>query len=435
MTSTRTDWTEERIRRLLDEEELDYQRIALPFGLSTTGNDRSGILDRVLPPDLSGKTVLDVGASLGYFCFEALRRGAARAVGVDVDPETVRKATLIADCLGLNAEFQVLDVDSDPIGERFDYVLCLNVIHHTRNPITVLDRLIRATKERLVLEVASLGRHDRRKLGISSLTGALIGKAPAILVGRQGAASAGEQRFFLTGSALENFLRYQRRTFGDVRIAPSGFKDRFLCIADKRRIDELVVVAGPTSVGKSTLIDRLLTGRAAGAAATLGVDEGRAWVLTGPTGLHRLEGTRFDGLLYHYDFVRPVFRSTKTHHRDETLEILDTAARLTFATLVAPPEILRERLLESEIRPKTVAGRYRGSARYLKILKAYEDPPRLRRLYDRWLSYCATREGRQVLVSTADDQPACHPIENWETVAKECGLPAAGNHSRSDLGG
>lgn len=422
MSAIRSAWTEERVRELLETEELDYQKIELPYGLTTSGNDRSAIAEAVFPQDLRGKTVLDIGASLGYFCFEALRRGATRAVGVDVDPETVRKAQLLADCLGLDAEFRVLDIDMDPIDEQFDYVLCLNLLHHARNPITVLDRLMRATREFLVLEVAALGKHDRRKLGISAPVARLLQQAPAIFVGRQGAATTGEQRFFVNARGLENFLRYQRRTFGAVTTRSSGFKDRFLCIAEKRRVDDIVVVAGPTAVGKTTLIDSVLEGREVPTREVLGIDPSRSWIMTGPTMLHRLEGTRLDGLIFHYDFVRPVFRSTKTHDRDETLEILETAEQLTFATLIAPPEVLRERLLKSEIQPMTRGGRYRGSARFLKILRTYEDPARLRRMYDRWLAYCAGR-GRQVIISTANGAATTHSIEEWETVARANGLP------------
>jgi len=38
---------------------------------------------RAMPADLTGKTVLDVGARDGYFSFEAERRGASRVLAID----------------------------------------------------------------------------------------------------------------------------------------------------------------------------------------------------------------------------------------------------------------------------------------------------------------------------------------------------------------
>src|SRR5688572_14065084 len=75
-----TTWTEEQVRQLVAREELGYQNIKLPYGIETGGDDRGATAEAILPPDLSGKTVLDIGSLNGFFCFEALKRGAARAV-------------------------------------------------------------------------------------------------------------------------------------------------------------------------------------------------------------------------------------------------------------------------------------------------------------------------------------------------------------------
>src|SRR5437879_3540299 len=57
-------------------------RIALPGGRVTPGDwDTGKALSRLrLPEDLSGKTVLDVGAWDGLYSFEAEKRGAARVL-------------------------------------------------------------------------------------------------------------------------------------------------------------------------------------------------------------------------------------------------------------------------------------------------------------------------------------------------------------------
>src|SRR5690349_3121264 len=63
-----------------------YHHIDLGNGIVTPGGDIPGKdkLDFVkLPADLTGMTVLDIGAWDGFFSFEAERRGAKRVVATD----------------------------------------------------------------------------------------------------------------------------------------------------------------------------------------------------------------------------------------------------------------------------------------------------------------------------------------------------------------
>ena len=62
-----------------------FHQIDLGGGIVTPGHDNSAEkLPRIgLPADLTGKTVLDIGAWDGFFSFEAERRGAQRVVAID----------------------------------------------------------------------------------------------------------------------------------------------------------------------------------------------------------------------------------------------------------------------------------------------------------------------------------------------------------------
>ena len=88
----KTTWSREQVQALVDEGGFYYQNIDLPYGLSTGGTDRSPTARAIFPDDMTGKTVLDLGCKFGFFCFEALKRGAKRAVGVDVDPYSLERA-------------------------------------------------------------------------------------------------------------------------------------------------------------------------------------------------------------------------------------------------------------------------------------------------------------------------------------------------------
>lgn len=85
-----TAYTKEEIEKILKEEDFEYHSVPLPYGLCTPGDDRSPTRDLIFPESLAGKTFLDVGSALGYFCFEAERRGASRVVGIELRSNRLR---------------------------------------------------------------------------------------------------------------------------------------------------------------------------------------------------------------------------------------------------------------------------------------------------------------------------------------------------------
>lgn len=96
--------------------------------------------ERVLPNDLRGKTVLDIGCNGGFYSIEMKRRGAARVLGVDFDDRYLAQARFAAKSLELDIEFQKLSVyDVHQLGEKFDVVLFLGVLYHLRHPLLALD--------------------------------------------------------------------------------------------------------------------------------------------------------------------------------------------------------------------------------------------------------------------------------------------------------
>lgn len=110
-------------------------------------------------PDLTGKSVLDIGAWDGYFSFELERRGAKRVLAVDVWDEGSLQAFLFArDMMKSNVEYLHIDAhDLSPatVG-TFDIVLCAGLLYHLRHPLLGLERIRSVTKERLILETGSL---------------------------------------------------------------------------------------------------------------------------------------------------------------------------------------------------------------------------------------------------------------------------------------
>ena len=113
-------------------------------------------IQKLLPRDLSGKTLLDVGCNAGFYAFEAKRRGARRVLGVDGQRQHVRQGLFVRKALGLDVEFRRLNVyELSPrsVG-RFDITLALGLLYHLKHPILALENLYQVTKDLLVVETA-----------------------------------------------------------------------------------------------------------------------------------------------------------------------------------------------------------------------------------------------------------------------------------------
>ncbi len=116
-----------------------------------------------LPADLSGKSVLDIGGTAGFFASEMKRRGAARVLGIDFDPRYLAQARLAAEVNEVDVELRELSVyDVAKLRERFDVVIFMGVLYHLRHPLLALD-LVRAhvAKDLVVFQSMLRGSEGR----------------------------------------------------------------------------------------------------------------------------------------------------------------------------------------------------------------------------------------------------------------------------------
>ena len=94
----------------------------------------------VLPEDMTGMSVLEIGCNAGFHSLEMKRRGAGRVVGIDFDDYYLDQARFAAEVLGHDIEFRRLSVyDVGALGERFDLVLFMGLVYHLRHPLLALD--------------------------------------------------------------------------------------------------------------------------------------------------------------------------------------------------------------------------------------------------------------------------------------------------------
>jgi tRNA (mo5U34)-methyltransferase len=121
-------------------------------------------IQKLLPSDLRGKTLLDVGCNAGFYAFEAKRRGAERVLGVDGQRQHVRQGLFVRKVLGLDVEFlrvNVYDVAPNTVG-LFDITLALGLLYHLKHPMLALENLYKITTELLVIETAIMPPEQTR---------------------------------------------------------------------------------------------------------------------------------------------------------------------------------------------------------------------------------------------------------------------------------
>ncbi len=379
------EWTKSQIEEILASRGLTYQDVKLPFGLSTGGTDRAETARAIIPSDMKGKSVFDLGCMYGFFCFEAEEAGAQRILGVDIEAVNVETCRILGDIRGSKAEFRQMDIEIDAMPGQFDYVLCLNVLHHMRNPLGVLEKLIAATRECLILEVASLGRGDRRKLSMPVWSAAMLKNFPVIYVSNAAGKKKGSNElFYFTEAAIKNLLGQHRRVFSSIEVVPSGHKSgRFIVIARKRQVDRMVVVAGPTSAGKSTLIKNLEQGKVPAIAKAVGIENSAEWASAGLTSLGEYDQSGRRSLILHYDITRRQFGNPIARSQYDLHDLIGLANHVTFLTIAAPRERLRQQHETAMSRPDA-PGHRAGTAKHEKITEMYKRADVVDSLYEQW---------------------------------------------------
>ena len=110
------------------------------------------ILDPLIPKDLSGKTILDIGCNSGFFSIEMKRRGAKQVIGIDIMPHVLAQARFVSHWFGLPIELHELSVyDLESLGMQFDIVLFVGVLYHLKHPLYALEKIASVCRETMFL--------------------------------------------------------------------------------------------------------------------------------------------------------------------------------------------------------------------------------------------------------------------------------------------
>jgi tRNA (mo5U34)-methyltransferase len=140
-----------------------FHTIDLGDGVVTPGqkDTLAEVVHLHLPADLSGQTVLDIGAYDGFYSFEAERRGAKRVLAADhwawnwPGADARGNFELAHRALGSGVETRdipVEEISPEALGSTFDVVLFLGVLYHAPDPLGYLERVRSVTSGFAVIE-------------------------------------------------------------------------------------------------------------------------------------------------------------------------------------------------------------------------------------------------------------------------------------------
>ncbi len=125
--------------------------------------------DRIAHLDWQDKSVLDIGASNGYYLFRALQAGARLAIGFDPTRIDLHQFAVLKTLAVLKALkqadhaliFPLRDDALDHAQAKFDRVMSMGVLYHHRDPVAHIRRLLAKLEENgeLVLETIVAAEH------------------------------------------------------------------------------------------------------------------------------------------------------------------------------------------------------------------------------------------------------------------------------------
>jgi tRNA (mo5U34)-methyltransferase len=111
------------------------------------------ILEKVVPRDLQGKSVLDLGCNSGFFSFGMKRRNAGRVMGVDIMHYLLAQSRFGSHWFDLPMDLRECGAyDVHRLGEQFDIVVFIGVLYHLKHPLYALEKVASVCKETMYFQ-------------------------------------------------------------------------------------------------------------------------------------------------------------------------------------------------------------------------------------------------------------------------------------------
>jgi len=187
-----------------------YQSMELPYGLKTPGMNRKKSADHVFKYSAKNKSVLDVGCKYGYFCHEAIKKGAKIADGVEINPDNVFIAKQIVNLWNRDIDIKQMDFMQCSDMKMYDIVLFLNVMHHIISPVSAMMKLSNMANEIVIVEFPTLIDNHTKLTPIKKLIlNLFFQKEPLMFIGEK----KYHRTWYFSKDAFVNLFKKQMRLF------------------------------------------------------------------------------------------------------------------------------------------------------------------------------------------------------------------------------
>lgn len=143
-----------------------FHNLHLPDGTQTAPNHPLGDfplfkwekIAGVIPKNLKGWSVLDIGCNAGFYSFELAKRG-AYVTGIDLDSHYLKQARWAARQYGLEGrirfrKMQIYDLAHSP--HTYDMVLFMGVFYHLRYPLLALDIVAQKFNKLMIFQTLTM---------------------------------------------------------------------------------------------------------------------------------------------------------------------------------------------------------------------------------------------------------------------------------------
>jgi tRNA (mo5U34)-methyltransferase len=143
-----------------------FHNLHLPDGTQTAPDHPLGDfprfkweqIARVVPDELDGARILDIGCNAGFYSFQLAARG-GNVLAIDADEHYLRQGRWAAEQLDPHGrvEFRQMQVyDLARLDERFDLILFLGVLYHLRHPLLAIDLVAERLGGRLYFQTLTM---------------------------------------------------------------------------------------------------------------------------------------------------------------------------------------------------------------------------------------------------------------------------------------
>lgn len=127
-------------REWFDEVDRRFIRASRPYFTSLRP------FDRIMPTDLRGQNVLEIGCGMGLHSLELARRGASLHA-IDITDTAIEMTRARMKEFGIGAEIRLADAEALPYeNETFDFVWSWGVIHHSARTTRIIREIARVLK-------------------------------------------------------------------------------------------------------------------------------------------------------------------------------------------------------------------------------------------------------------------------------------------------